>query len=128
MGPVNWASRTVHVGVTVNTVQERNQAMADAVVEKRTKARGPGHPIGTTKVMRTPSMAYVIEEWIWGVEEDAPKLEAINGNAIDYRPEWRNTHSQCAGQGSRQHRRQGRPWFPRDMSGGSPSSGGGSSN
>ena len=42
-------------------------------------------------------MAYNIEEWIWGVEEDAPKVEARNGDVIDCRPEQRNTHSQCVG-------------------------------
>ena len=62
MGPINWASRTAQVEVTVNTVQEGYQAIADAVVEERTKARGPGHPHGMTKVMRTPTMAYNIEE------------------------------------------------------------------
>ena len=46
---------------------------------------------------------------------------------MNHRPEWRNTHSQHTGQGSRWHRRQGRPQFPKDTSGGSPSSGGGSS-
>ena len=54
------------------------------------------------------------------VEEDAPKVEAINGDAINHRPEH-------AGQGSRWHRRQGRPQFRGNMSGGSPSSGGGHS-
>ena len=42
-------------------------------------------------------MAYDTEEWIWGVEEDPPEVEARNGNTIDHRPEWRNAHSQCAG-------------------------------
>ena len=40
----------------------------------------------------------------------------------------KNAHFQHGGQGSRWHIRQGRPLFPRDMSGGSPSNGGGSSN
>ena len=73
--------------------------------------------------MRTPIVAYVIEEWMWGMKEDATKVEVRSGDAVDHGPEWRNTHSQCTGQGSRQHRRQGRPWFPRDTSGGSPSVG-----
>ena len=45
-------------------------------------------------------MAYDIEEWMQGVEEDAPKEKARNGDAINCRPEWRNIHSQCTGQGS----------------------------
>ena len=72
MGPTSWAGRAAQVEVTVNTVQEGHWAIA-AVVEMRTKARGPGHPHGTIKVTRTPATAYDIKEWVWGVEEDAPK-------------------------------------------------------
>ena len=78
--------------------------------------------------MRTPNMACDMEEWMWGREEDATEVEARNGNETDCRPEQRNACSQHVGQGSWWCRRQGRPWFPRDMSGGSPSSGDGSSN
>ena len=78
--------------------------------------------------MRTPTVAYDIKEWMWGMEEDAPKGEVRNGNVINCRPDQRNAHSQYTDQGSRQCRRQGKPQFPRDTSGGSPSSGGGSSN
>ena len=67
---------------------------------KRTKARGPGHPHGMTKVIRTLTTAYDMEEWMWGMEEDAPKVEVRNGHAINHRPEWRNTHSQHTGWGS----------------------------
>ena len=73
-------------------------------------------------------MAYDIEEWMQGMEEDVPKVEVRNDDVIDHRPEQKNIHLQHAGWGSRQHRRQGRPRFPRDMSGGSTSSWGGSSN
>ena len=69
----------------------------DAVVEKRTKARGPGHPHRMTKVMRTPTVDYDIEEWMWGVQEDAPKVEARYGNANDHRPAQRNACSQHVG-------------------------------
>ena len=99
------------------------QSHCGAVVEKRTKARGPGHPHRMTKVMRTPTTAYNIDEWMEGLEEDAPKVEARNGNVINCRPEWRNAHPQCAGQVSKLCRRQGRPQLPRNTSGGSPSSG-----
>ena len=75
VGPINWAGRTAYVEATVNTVQDGHKAIADAVVEKRTKARGPGHPCGMTKVMRTPAVAYDIEEWMQGVEEDAPEVK-----------------------------------------------------
>ena len=126
--PIIWASRTAQVEVTINTVQEGCWAIVDVVVEKRTKAWGPGTPHRMTKVKKTPAMANNIEEWMQGMEEDAPEVEVINGNLINHRPEWRNACSQHVGWGSWQHRRQGRPWFPRDMSGGSPSSGDGSSN
>ena len=97
-GPINWAGRTAHVAVTVNALQEGHGTIADAVVEKTTKARGPGHPHRMMKVTRTPTVAYDIKEWMQGVEEDAPKEKLRNGNAINCRPEWRNTHSQCTGQ------------------------------
>ena len=71
--------------------------MADNVVEKRTKAMGPGHPHRMTKVMKAPTTAYNIEEWVRGMTEDAPKEEATNGVMINCGPEWRNAHSQCAG-------------------------------
>ena len=41
-GPINWAGREAQVETMVSTVQEGHQATADAVVEKRIKARGPG--------------------------------------------------------------------------------------
>ena len=122
-GPVNGAGRTAQVEATANTVQEGLQATVDAVVEKRTKARGPGHSCGMMKATWAPAAAYNIEEWMQGLEEDAPEGEVRKGDVDNCRLEQRNTHSQCAGWGSRQHRWQGRPWFPRDISDGSPSSG-----
>ena len=35
------------------------------------------------KVRRAPITAYDIEEWMQGVEADAPKVEARNGDKID---------------------------------------------
>ena len=43
-----------------------------------------------------------------GLEEDAFKEKARNGDAINHGPEQRNVHSQHAGQGSSWHRKQGR--------------------
>ena len=48
-----------------------------------------------------PTAAYSIEEWMWGLEDDAPKIEVRNGDMINYRPEWRNVHSQQVAQKSR---------------------------
>ena len=39
-GPVNWAGIETQVEMMVSTVQEGHWAIADAVMEKRTKARG----------------------------------------------------------------------------------------
>ena len=46
MGPISWAGRAAQLEVTVNTVQEGGRAIVEAVVEKQTKARGPGCPHG----------------------------------------------------------------------------------
>ena len=61
MDPINWAGRSAHVETTINTLQEGCKDIADAVVENRTKARGPGHPREMTKIMRTPTVACNIE-------------------------------------------------------------------
>ena len=87
------------------------QAIVDAVVEKRTKTRNPGYLHWMMKVMRTPATPYDIEEWMWDMKEDASKVEARKCDAINHRPDPRNTHSQYTGQGSRWHRMQGRPQF-----------------
>ena len=50
------------VEATVNTIQEGLRAIVDAVVEKRTKARGPGHSHLTMKATWAPTAAYSIEE------------------------------------------------------------------
>ena len=97
MGPINWAGRTAQIEVTLNTVQEGHPAISDAVVEKRTKARGPAGQDGTVKVMRTLTMAYDIEQWMQRVEEDVLKVEVRNGKTISHRPEWRNAHLLHAG-------------------------------
>ena len=86
MGFINWASRTAQVEVTINTEQEGHQAIADAVMEKRTKAWGPGCPCRTMKVTRTPAVAYDMKELMWGMEEDAPKVEARNTAIINHKP------------------------------------------
>ena len=55
-----WAAQSIGLGeeaqveMMVSTVQEGHQAIADAIIEKRIKARGPGCPQGTTKTNQTP--------------------------------------------------------------------------
>ena len=53
------------------------------------------------KVMRTPAAAHDIKEWMWGLEEDAPKGEARKSNVVNCGPEQRNAHSQHTGQSRR---------------------------
>ena len=108
----------------VSTIQEGHCTIADAIVEKQTKARGPGCSQGTMKTNLTPTAAYNIKEWMQGLEEDASKVEIRNGNVSNHGTEQRNVCSQHVGRS----RRQGTPQLPRDTSDESPSSGGGSSN
>ena len=42
--PVNWAGIEAQVETMVSTVQQGHWAITDAIVEKRIKARGLGHP------------------------------------------------------------------------------------
>ena len=96
--------------------------------KKRTKAQGPGHPQGKKKTNQTPvAMACNIKEWVQAIEDDDSKVELRNGRVGNHRAEPRNAWSQNVSRVRRHHRRQGRPQFPQDASGGSPSSGGGSS-
>ena len=57
-------------------------------------------------------------EWMGCVEEDVLKGEVRSSNVVNQRPGWKNACSPHTGQGSRWCRRQGRPQFPRDTSGG----------
>ena len=79
------------------------------------------------KATQAPTMEYNIEEWMQGLVEEAPKVEARNGDVGNCGLDWGNAHSQCTGQGDKWCRQQGRPQFPRDPSGGSTSSWGESS-
>ena len=45
-GPVSWAGRTAQEKATVKSMQEGHQAISDAIIEKKMKARDPGHPQG----------------------------------------------------------------------------------
>ena len=89
--PVNWARREAEVEMMVRTVREGHWAIADTVMEKKTKARGPGQPQGITKTNQIPSAAYNIEEWMQGLEEDVSKVEVRKGDVSNCGTEWRNT-------------------------------------
>ena len=85
--PANWAGREAQVEMMVSTVQEGHWAITDAIVEKRTRARGPGSPQGTTKINQTFAAAYNIEEWMWGLEEDASEVKVRNDEVSNFRTE-----------------------------------------
>ena len=97
----SWATRAAQAEVPISTVQEGCCANLEAVVEKRTKARGPGCPHRMTKIMKTPATSYDIEEWMQGVEGDTPQKDTRKNDAARYRSEWLNAHSQQASWGSR---------------------------
>ena len=69
--------------------------------KRKIKARRSGHLCGMMKVMKVPTTAYNIEEYMWGLEEDAPEVEVRKGSMTNCRSEKRNMHSQHAGQDSR---------------------------
>ena len=81
----------------MSTVKEGHWAIADTIVEKITKTRGPRHPWGATKTSQIPTAAYNTKEWMQGLEEAASEMEVRNGHAGNQETEWRNTHSQYVG-------------------------------
>ena len=126
-GPVNCAGRTVQVEVTANTVQEGCWAIADAIMEKKMKARGPGCPWWSRGATWFSAAAHDIDNWMWGLDEGVTERE-IGGtdNIHTHNYKWGHTFIPCIG-GGWQQRKQGMPGIPRCFPGGSPSSGGGSS-
>ena len=105
-GPVIWARREAKVKMTVNTVQEGHQAIADAGVKKRAKTQEPGHPRGKKKTNQIPATAYNIKEWMQSIEKDDSEVELRNGRARYCRAEPRNAQSQNVSRGRTHHRRQ----------------------
>ena len=60
-GLVYWAGRTAQVEATINTIQEGHQAIIDAIMEKKMKARGPGHPKGLRGATQSSAAACNID-------------------------------------------------------------------
>ena len=79
------------------------------------------------KTGQTPTAAYNIKEWMQGMEEDASKTELRNNTTSDCGTEQKNAHPHWLSRSRGWCRRQSAPQLLRDTSGGSPSSGGGSS-
>ena len=81
-GPVNWASRTARVETTVNTVQEGHRAIMDAIMEKKTKAREPGHPQGLRGAIQPSASTCNVDNWMQGLEEGASNREVGRTDAV----------------------------------------------
>ena len=60
-GSLNWAGKPAQIEETINTMQEGHQAIAEAVVEKKTKARGAGCPWGMDE--SHPGPHHSIQHW-----------------------------------------------------------------
>ena len=61
--------------VTANMVQEGHQAIAVAVMDKKMKARGPGHPQGLWRAIRPSAGTYNVDDWMRGLDEGASNGE-----------------------------------------------------
>ena len=70
-GLLNWAGRSAQMEALRKTVQKGCHAILKVVVEKKTKARGPGQPCGKTRHPKTPAPAYNTEEWMRGLTGDS---------------------------------------------------------
>ena len=101
-------------------MQEGHHAIPDAVVEKKTKARGPGWPQGKTRHPKTPAAAYDVEELMQGLGGDSNGEPKQNDNT-NHGPEWGSDPLQQRSWGQGRWRWQRAPQFPREPFGGSPS-------
>ena len=124
-GPFNWAGRPTQIEALRKIMQEGHYTIIEAVVEKKTKARGSRQPWGKTRHPKNPSAAYDIEEWIQGLEEVSDGELKWN-NETDHRADQCSIHLQHWSQGQRRHGQQRAPSLPREPSGGSPTLGGNS--
>ena len=69
-GPFNWARKPARIEALRKTMQVGCHTILKAVVEKKMKVRGPGHPQGKTRHPKTPAVAYDIQEWMQGLAGD----------------------------------------------------------
>ena len=127
-GPVSWARKTVQVQVTINTMQESCWAISDAIMEKKTKVRGPGCTWGLRGAAKPSATACNVDDWKWDLDEGVCNREVGRTHDVyAHRYEWGNTCKWHADGDGRWCRWQGTPGVSRCFSGGSPSSWGGSS-
>ena len=54
----------MQVEVTVNTMLEGHRAIADAAMEKKMKARGPGHPQGLRRATQSSAATCNVDDWM----------------------------------------------------------------
>ena len=74
-GPVTWAGRTSQVEATLHTIQEGHRAMVHAVMEKKTKTRGPGHSQELRRATWPSPAACNVDDWMWGLDKEASDEE-----------------------------------------------------
>ena len=92
-GPFNWAGRPAQMEASMKSVQDDHCAIIEAVVERRTKTREPGHPQGKAKPSKTLATAYDVEEWILGLE-GASDREPRGNNDMNHGVEQQRIYSQ----------------------------------
>ena len=80
-GSVNWPGRLAQVEATVNTVQEGCWAIADAVLEKKMKARGPGHPLGMGKAAQSSVDVCKVDDLMQGLDKGVSNGEVRMSNS-----------------------------------------------
>ena len=91
--PFNWAGRPAQMKVSMKSVQDDHCAIIEAVVEKKTKARGPGQPQGRAKPSKSLATAYDVEEWMLGLE-GASNREPRGNNDMNHGVEQQSIPSQ----------------------------------
>ena len=64
-------------------MQEGHWAIVNTVMEKRMKARGPGHPQGLRKTAQPSAAAYNIDDWIRGLDEEASDGQVNRAGYVD---------------------------------------------
>ena len=87
-GPLNWAGRRAHLEATAITVKEGQSATA--VMEKRTKAWGPGCSHRLERKSWPPAHASWVDNWIQGLGEEESDEDL---RADDSHTQWVITHS-----------------------------------
>ena len=97
--------------MSVKAVQEGCWAIMNAVMERKTRARGHGQPWGKMKLTRTPTAAYDVGEWMWGLERASIGEWGGHKDAVEHGHEWWSPCSQHVNGSRRRHKQQGASRF-----------------